>query len=315
MNKEICRLLVQLRNLRGITQQELANSVGYSRRQIARIEAGEIEISRDAANTLSKFYKIDINHYINLKSSFNTLSSYDEFINLRNLIDKRDLKGIKENSLRLSNNPEFQTGEKLQLILYCKALILSITKKKYIDSNKLAFQGLSEFNYNNYISALRNEILNETSYQLLFVIGYNYTSLKEFKLAKEINFELYYHFENNIFNNAIPLKSDMYEMKKYYITAINNMANMYFLSSEYNESLALVDKGIEKSVEYNISAILYVLIQLKFEIYYMMDDMENAIKYYNSFESICEITGFIGYFNNIHDELREKYHLLFDNLR
>ncbi len=313
MNKEICKLLLQLRNLRGITQQELADLVGYSRRQIARIEAGEIEISKEAASILSKFYKIDINHYMNINSSFESLSSYNEFVSLHNLVEKRDLNAIKESTIRLSDNPEFQSGEKLQLILYCKALIFSLLEKRYIESNKLAFSGLSEFGYNNYITALKNEILNETSYPLLFIIGYNYTKAHEYTLARELNIELYNHFENNIFNNTIPLKSDMYDMKKYYITSINNLANMYFLSEEYDKSLELVNKGIDKSAEFNISAILYALLQLKFEVYYMLNDFENAKKYFNIFESICETTGFIEYFNDVYEELKSKYYLLFAN--
>ncbi len=312
MNREICKLLLQLRNLRGITQQELADLVGYSRRQIARIEAGEIVMSKEAANTLSKFYKIDIDHYMNLNNSFESISSYDEFVNLNNLIAKRDIDGIKETVLRLDNHPEFQKGEKLQLILYCKAILLSVVEKDYVSSNKLIFKALNEFNYNNYVTALRNEILNETSYPLLFAIGYNYTELELHALAKEVNFELYNHFENNVLNNTIPVKSDMFAMKKYYITAINNLANMHFLANDYDEALILVNKGIQKSAEFNISAILYALTQLKFEIYYMLNDIENAKKHFDVFEAICETTGFIDYFNKNIEKIYNKYSLLFD---
>ncbi len=312
INTEICKLLVQLRNLRGITQQELADLVGYSRRQIARIESGEIEMSKDAANTLSNFYKIDINHYIEVNSSFSSVSSYKEFIALRKLIEKLDLDGIVSSYTKLENDPEFQTGEKLQVILYSKALIQSFIHKNYVESNKLCLQALSELGYTDYVKSLRCEILNDMSYPIMFNLSYNYGELNEYKLLKEITTEVYNHFETIVFYNSIPLKSDMYNMKKYYIISINNLANTHFLSNEYNEALELVEKGIQKSTEFSISIALYALAQLRFEIYYMLTDIQSSKKYYKTFEVICETTGFTDFFNNYKKVVEEKYPLLLE---
>ncbi len=310
INKEICKLLIQLRNLRGITQQELADQVGYSRRQIARIESGEIEISKDAAVTLSSFYKIDISHYLDVNSSFKSVSSYEEFINLRMLIEKQDIDGMISSYTRLENDKEFQTGEKLQVVLYAKALIKSVVEKNYVESNRLCFTALAELGYTDYVKSLRTEILNDMSYPVLFNIGFNYSKLKQHDLLEEITLEIYDHFENTVFHNPIPLRSDMYNMKKYYIISMNNLADMHSIAQEYEAALALVEKGIQKSADFSISAVLYALTQLRFKIYYMLNDIESAKKYYKTFQIICETTGFIDYFNNFKSVVEEKYRLL-----
>ncbi len=308
---ELHELIKKLRTSRGLTQNQLAEQLGYSVRQLRRIESGDFEISKDAIELLSDKFNVDIHQYKSISTKFKTMECYEEYINLRKAAESADMDYIKSKYEIIKNNPEFQDGEKLQLFLYAESLLIAYSEKDYAKSESKCFEALNLFGHTDYISSLKNGILNEMSYPLLFSLSYNYSFLEKFELSLELNIALYEHFRDTVFKNSLPLKNDMYHMKKYYIGATNNLAHAYYDLKNYDMALEFTDKAISLSNKFNMSVFTHYLLQTKFEIYYELGDIENAKKYYTLFEYTCEINGKNEYLNKIKDELKSKYNLLF----
>ncbi len=308
----IGNLLKQLRKRRGLTQKELSDRIGYGVRQIIRFENDKVDINDEVADILSRFYNIDLNAYLSVEKKFDNPDSYEKYVNLRSIIENNGLSKLEEEYNKLCNNPDFMHGEQLQLMLYCKGLILTHNYGNYKESIKMCFRALEVYNYNDYINSLRNDVLTEMTYPLLFLLGYNYCQLDENDRYFELTEELYNHFTNFVFNTSVPLKSDMYHMKKYYTVSTNNLAHVYFDLKDYNKSLELINEAIDLSNKFRINLHIHYFIMLKSEIFYMLGDIENAKKFYNIFEYVCEINGRVEYFNSVQEELRSKYSKMFE---
>ncbi len=306
-------LLKQLRKRKGVTQEELAKEISYGVRQIRRFERDETELTNEAIELLSRFYNIDLNSYLSIKKSFKHINSYKDYVRIRSIIESNNFTALEVEYNKISDNPDFHSGEPLLLSLYCRSLILARLNENYIQSNYTCFKALDVFGITDYITSLKTNILPEMVYPVLFLLGYNFDKLDEFDLSFELTHELYTHFNSFVFSNSAPLKSDMYHMKKYYIAAANNLAHLYFELKDYTKALKLVDEAIDLSNEFRINLYTHYFMLLKFEIYYMLDDLENAKKFYNFFQYTCELTKKIEYFNSVQDKLKAKYSLLFHN--
>ncbi len=306
-------LIRKFRKLKGMTQQQLGDEIGYSVTQIRRIEAGTKEISKEVMKLLSEVFNVDLHQYIYLSSTFESVEAYEDYTHLRKLVETTDYSAIQKNCERIRDSYTDLKGELLQLVLHSEAILHTYIEKDYIESNKLCFEALDVFNYSDYITCLNNGLLNEMSYPVLFLLGYNYSMIEEIDLSDEIFSSLYYHFENIIFSSPVPIKSDMYHMKKYYIIVTNNLADQYYNKKNYVNSLKLIDHAISLSNQFSIHIHMFYLLELKFRNLYMLGDIKNAKKFFRFFHSTCEISDNLEYFDSIIGELKLNHSLLFDN--
>lgn len=304
-------LLKELREKRCITQEEFAVELGYSVRQIRRFENDYTLPSADALEKLSHFFNVDVNAYITLSKSFKYVDSYEKYIQLRTLIENSDYSRLEVEYNKLIDNPDFQSGEKQQLLLYSEGLILANLYKNYNDSIDICFKALDIFNYKDYISSLNVGIINDMSYPVLFLLVYNFNCTNETNRSFELSEALYNHFTTKIFNRTIPIKDDMYNMKKYYIVSTNNLAHMYFELNDFTKSLDLANTSEELSNKFRINLYLHYILQLKFEVYYKLGDINSARKFYSKFKFACEFNQKLDYLNSVNDTIKLKYDLLF----
>ncbi len=304
-------LLKDLRLQKGINQDELANIVGYSIRQIQRFESDNPKMTRESIKILSEFYNVDLNNYIKLSDSFLNQDDYNKFFNLRKLIEYSEYDKMQIAYDTLKNDESFQDGEKLQLVLYCKAVLLSRVNNNYVESNELCYQALSIFNYDNYIEVLRRDLLTEISYPVLALIRYNLIKLDMEKSSNTLTTAMYKHFKDIVFGKPFPLKADMQKLQTYYIASIYNLSNMFYNHNKHISALITINKSIELSNQFGVLSFVPYLYRLKFKIYYMMDDIENSKKFFSTFKNMCEITNHLKYYDEVIVKTRIKYPLLF----
>ncbi len=307
-------LIRNLRKLKGMTQRQLSDEIGYSVTQIRRIEAGTKEISKEVMKLLSGVFNVDLHQYIYLSNSFESIEVYENYTHLRKLVETTDYSSIQENCAKIRDFYENLEGDLLELVLHSEAILQTHVEKNYFKSIKLCFDALDVFNYRDYIRCLNNGLLNEMSYPLLFLLGYNYSMIGEVDLSNEISSALYFHFKNIVFKSSLPIKSDMYHMKKYYIIVTNNLADQYYNNENYTNSLELINQAISLSNKFSIHIHMFYLLELKFRNLYMLGDIENSKKFFRFFHSTCEISDNLEYFNGIIDELKLNHSLLFDDL-
>lgn len=299
---EVGNFIKKLREQCGLTQKELAEKMGYNVRQIERIESGSKGISKKAMSKLSTFFNVDLYQYTSTVSMYKSSNEYSDYIHLRKLVETQDYGEIKLFHDKIcSIYPNFK-GEFKQLIIHADAVLSTYVEADFIKSVRYCFDALQVFEYSNYISSLKKGILTEMSYPVLNLLSYNYAMLEENALSNEIASALYEHFENTVFNNTIPIKSDMFHMKKYYIVITNNLSNHFFENQKYCESLALTDKAISLSNEFAIHKYLSYSLELKFKNYYMLGDLVNSKKYYQFFKNNCEITADMNHFERIFEK-------------
>lgn len=302
----------KLRKLNGMTQKDLADKIEYSLTQIKRIETGTKDISKEAMNLLSEAFNVDLHHYIFISNTFKIPNQYDEYINLRKLVETREYNKIRNTCARLRTDLGNLQGEMLQLVLYGEAILSTHVDNNYEKSVKLCNEALEVFELIHYIDSLSETIFTEMSYPILFLLTYNYSMLGDDDLVRNLSNALYYHFRDIIFTSSIPVKSDMYHMKKYYIVVTNNLSHQHFFDKDYLKALELIDHAIFLSNKFDIHIHMYYLLELKFKTHYMLDDILNAKKYYYFFLTTCEISGNSQYYKGIIAELKSEYHLLFD---
>ncbi len=69
-------LIKKLRKLKGITQQQLADEIGYSVTHIIRIENGKKDLSKEAISLLTNAFNVDLYQYIQLANKFGSVEVY-----------------------------------------------------------------------------------------------------------------------------------------------------------------------------------------------------------------------------------------------
>ncbi len=307
------KLFKELRLKRGITQAELSSKTGYSVRQLSRLENDNTQITNEIIDTLSIFYNVDIQAYMSILNKFSNPNSYTSYINTRDIVENNNFDKLELEFSKLDNLSDFQTGELLQLKLYCRALISAMNYGDYTSSNSSCYNALDVFNYGDYITSLKVGALTEMSYPVLLLLSYNFSQLDEHELSHELSFELFQHFHNFIFSDYLPIKVDMYHMKKYYIASANNLAQSYFEQLNFEKALEHIDVAIKLSHAFKINLYSHYLFQLKFESLFHLNDLGESKKFLTLFEYTCEANGKTKYFNSVIDTLRLKYKLLFDD--
>ncbi len=304
-------LLKFLRNKKGITQSFLAQELGYTVRQVRRYENNELELSISAIEILSNYYNIDLFNYISVIKKYGSIEVFDEYTSFRKIIESQDFKLIREKRNLLSNDPKFQSDNKLQLIHYSSAILLSYEEKKFKKSLEICHKGLKVSDNLDYINNLETQVLSEMDYPLLFLIGYNYLQLEETDLYYKLTLALYEHFNKFVFNNNTISNFDLTYMKKYHLAATNNLAYLYFGLELYDKSLQKINEGISLSNTYKISIVISYLLHTKLQCLYMLKNYEESKSCYKLFKDTCEINGLISYFDAVYDGLKNKYPLLF----
>lgn len=122
-------LLVNLRTKNNLTKKDLAAFIGYTSKQLYRIEKNECIPSMDLVIQLSEFYKIDLLQYYKILINDISFYSFIQFSKLRNAIEKADYSLVEMLYREYEKLPSFLTGENLRLMHYAKALCCLINKK------------------------------------------------------------------------------------------------------------------------------------------------------------------------------------------
>ncbi len=279
-----------LRTRNSLTQSQLGEKVKYSREQIARIESGHSKPSPNLLLELSKIFNFNLVSLLQIYNDFTSIEAYEGYRHLRIAIDNKDLKKIEYFSKELCTLEDFSKGEPLQLIMYCNALILAYSKHDYEGSINACLTALEVIYKENYSDLLISEHLTDTSYSILFLLCNNYHAIGSIDFYKELAEAILFNFQNIIFTEKLSIYDHSYNTQRRYLIAINNMAQVFFELSDYQESLTLIDKGIELSNEFDILTQLPYFVFLKVECMYKLEKISNAQEQYIIFKSLCVIT-------------------------
>lgn len=270
-------LLVNLRIRNKVTKTDLATFIGYTPKQLYRIEKNECIPSMDLIIQLSEFYKVDLLQYYKILINDICLDSFIQFSKLRNAIEKADYSLVEMLYREYEKLPYFSTGENLRLIYYAKALCCFINKE-YNESLEYCIQGLQ---YNNpeelYINLSLEKIHSNTTYNLISCVGYNFYFLGETEKYETIMLTLYKNINKYFFSDSYIECLNSKFIVRFYSTILNNISDLNIQKQEYSIALDFIEKAIKYSTEIgNGLGILDIFYFTKFQCHYYLEQFKEA---------------------------------------
>lgn len=259
--KEFGKKLIEIREMKGLRQADVAEITGISQRTIGRLERGEIfNPSVDSLIELSKAYGVDIislnkkyvhgDYYIleeiNRSLNLNIIFSSDEMI--LNLLDKINL--IKESRDLKSRKYELKLLE-----IFIKYISNEINDRdlydeiEYISSDKVDWKNFPNID------------LSPIELRILLNIATTFESYKNIDRL-------------DIFNKCKNQEND----KIIKIASCNNLSNFYIKNKDYSKAIKITNEGINYSRE---KSFIYGLLYLNFSkflaSYRLYDNYEKSL--------------------------------------
>lgn len=296
MNKTIGTIVSDLRKRQKLSQENLAFKLNCSREFISQLENDRRSIPDHFIIPLSIALDYDFSTLIANLHKFNTI---EHFMFAHKIIDAIEEKNISK-ICNLLNEPivevEFTYGYPLTLKLYCQAMKLSIVDNNYIESNKVcskvleieSFESISKF-----VPKLYNE---ERYYSTILIASNNLFNLQLYDYEQILLKNTICFLELNYFNTIIPISTVSLFFKRFYITVLNNYADLLFAQKDFNTSFIICQKAIDFATKNDLMFLLNLLLCLKIKILYKLGNLKQARYTYLQFKSICEITYTLDYF-------------------
>lgn len=303
----IGQLVASLRKQQNLSQLQLATKLGYERNFISKIERGKNKIPQDILYPLSMYLKFD---FVSFSKYTHIYNSVEHFILATELIDYIETNNISQiNKLLLDPIiiQEFNYGNPLVLKLYCSALIETTVNNNIHNSINICLSILqidNIYNINTFTPKLYKE---DRYYSSILLLGYNLFRINKHKLHRTLLYNTIIEFETNIFNDTISTDISEYFTKKFYISILNNYANILFYYKEYNSALCVIEKALNFASDYKILFSLDFLLKLKIDVLYSLGYFPEANTTYLQFKSTCELLKNNEYFLKNELEFKNNY--------
>ncbi len=306
MEYQLGDIIKEKRIEHGYTQQELADLSGYTRALISKVEQSKRNPSEDLLLELSYILSFDfVSVYKNL-GKYKSFAHFTLYNELLKSVEVRDIIKINE----LVNNKvikdEFTYGETYIFREYCKTLVYLDIDNDVKRAHKLCLKALNIDESS--LDTLRIKLNQSFHYYSLFMcygrILYLNKQINEEKILLE---KIVKFLEKNYFNSIIPSMAIDQFYKKYYIIALNNIADVTMRLGNYTDSITICDKAIEKSKELNVLNIIYDVLMLKCENLFMLNKVEEARTSYTQLANFCILTNHTKFLEHETERLKVSY--------
>ena len=271
-------LLVSLRANNKLTKKDLAAFIGYTAKQLYRIEKSECIPSLDLIMQLSEFYKINLLKYYDIFIKHNSLDSFIQFSTLINAIENANYSLVEILYGEYEKLSSFSTGENLRLIYYAKAFCCLINKE-YNQSLDYCIKGLQ---YNNaeefYVNLSSEKIYSNITYNLISCAGSNFYFMEETEKYTTTMLTLYENITKHFFSNKYVEYLNSKFIIRFYSTILNNLSNLNIEKQQYSIALTFIEKAIKYSTETETGfAILDSFYFTKFKCQYYLKQFKDAL--------------------------------------
>lgn len=309
-NKALGSLVKQLRENNNLSQYQLGKITNISRSTLSMIEVGTRIPTEEQLLMLTRTLKFDLVTFSKNTTTYKTIEHYIIATELISAINEHSVKkiiNIYEKNMMLI---EFNYGSPMILKKYCEIIIIVYEKKDI----SLAYKSTIEFlniDINNLHKFKIPFNMPNYYYSLLVIVLYCLNFQKKYNEVLTLELIIIDFLESSYFNDDFPfLQIDTF-YNKYYIVALNNLADTYFTLNQYKNALYNCNKGIKFSNKLNILSILPMLLIIKVEIQYNLNLISEAKETFIDFKSLCHITDNFNYFETYKKDFEIKYPLLF----
>lgn len=303
-------MLIQLRKQNNLTQQEIADHLHCTREYISHLENNKRGLADIHIMPLSTLLKFNFNLYIKNAHRFHCISHYLLVKELMDLVTDAEFDKIED---VLQNNPlveEFNYPSTYMLKVYLQAMV-DINNRNDYKSAEGTLLSLLDINEREEIQNFQPIIYNEDRYYscinllactLVYQEEYEYASLL---LSKTILF-----FENMYFNKYTFKSAINIYYQRIYILMINNLADILFQQQKLSEALEMCNKGLKFLSDFELSYVAELILKLKVEILYKLENYDDAKITFDKFKIVCDLKQCDEYFIEVEKQFKEEYKLI-----
>ncbi len=297
-------LLCELRIKNKLTQKELGDYMHYSRQHISRIEANEVPVTHQASRQFSTILNFDFVKLSRHIYDFECYRDYEAYCVITRAIEKEDLPELENLVVNYDIDNTFNYGILVELKYYVYAFIYQRKDYKLCQNYCLDVLNINDYNLD---SLVFTKLTSDMYSAVATILAITFAIDGDFLSASIIFSKLYNHCKNNLFNENTKHIEQDFLIKKIFLAAINNFAQVNFDLKNYDQALLLCNEAIEQSNEFNILYTLFKIYKLKMEIHYFLGEIDIAKKYYTFVEVFCETCNELNYFENTKKLVAEKY--------
>lgn len=259
--KEFGKKLIEIREMKGLRQADVAELINLSERSIGRLERGEIEsASVDSLIELSKIYNIDIltlyKKYI--YGSFYILEEIKNSLDINAMFLTKDIRIDLLEKINLIKDSRELKARKYEidlLDLFIRYLNFEITSEELSE----IYEDLSSSK----IKRKNFENLNLQGIDLRILLNIATTS-QDFKGIDRVE----------IFNKCKNQDKD----KIVQIATCNNLANWNIVNKNYEEAIKITNEGIRYArINSSIDALIYLYFSKFLASYRLYDNYEQSL--------------------------------------
>ena len=259
--KEFGKKLIEIREMKGLRQADVAEIINLSERSIGRLERGEIEsASVDSLIELSKIYGLDILSLYkkNIYGSFYILEEIKNSLDINAMFLTKDIRiDLLEKIDLIKDSRELKARKyEIELLdLFIRYLNFEITSEELSE----VYEDLSS----NKIKRKNFENLDLQDIDLRILLNIATTS-QDFKGIDRVE----------IFNKC--KNQDKEKVVK--IATCNNLANWNIVNKNYEEAIKITNEGIGYAIENSsIDALIYLYFSKFLASYRLYDNYEKSL--------------------------------------
>ncbi len=305
--KEIGIYVAEMRRKKGLTQNDLANTISCSRDFISKVETCKCRLPDYYLLPLSITLEFDFVELSKNLKKFETLEHYILAYKLVGAIEDSNIPLIQKELSNEVVQREFTYGYPKIIKAYCTGIILSNIHQDFEKSNHLCMETLSIDSYDDIVNYSIPLYQENRYYSVIALLSKNLHSLRMYDQEMIILTKAVEFFEENYFNSNFPLSSIKFFYKKAYIVFLNNLSNLYISIDRYDECIKTVNKALDFINKVKYLNCANTLLSLKMKSLCELSQFDQAKETYLELKYICKFCNLDDYLYTIEDWLKDNY--------
>lgn len=278
----IGEVISHLRKKHNLTQQQLADKI-CSREYLCKLEKGAFFPTIYTLDLLSKRLNENIYEFYQEIERHNDLETHLKIQQINEFIAQGSDKDLELRRLiaEYENLPTFKSGESLQFIYYSKAICSYYLDKDYNEAIDFSFKGLCVYKKDFKLKNWTDYIYTNVELTLINLMASSYCRSADSDTGLSIYYDMLKYLEKYLSRSLYDIHSTGHFYINLYTNVAYNTSNNLIAHNKYTDALKIVDNAINISIRTKYMNVYPSLLKNKFMILYMLEDYENAKKYYN----------------------------------
>ncbi len=276
----IGQTIAYLRKLRKLTQQQLADGI-CTREYIRKLENGYNQPTIYIIDLLSQRLQEDIYNYHLSVERHNDIETHLKIQEINDIFASKNFELLIKIIQQYENLPAFKDGEALQIIYYSKAMCEYYLSYNYNKAIEYCIKGLNVYKKNFNLANWSKLLYSNIELRIINTIAsckcYNNDLENGIKMIYELLDYLDKYISVTLY--SIRVKGNFHV--NLYTQVAYNLSNHLTEQLKYSDALKIIDKSITISLRTKYMSMYPYLLKNKFQLLYMLDNIEGAKAYYD----------------------------------